>query len=65
MTLTEEYYDHILEKADYGAVKNAVFKIVNDISDRKGLGNEWEEIDEGIQEEIIETWINILEKQNT
>lgn len=60
-TLTEEYYDHILEGVDYGKVKNTVFKIIYDMSDRRGLKQEWEQIDEDIQCEIIQQWIDIVE----
>lgn len=34
-----------------------VFDIINDLSDRRGLRQEWEQIDGDIQDEIIETWI--------
>lgn len=34
--------------------------IVEDLTDRKGLGNEWEEIDEDIQQEIKDNWKNII-----
>lgn len=35
-------------------------KIAHDIEGRKGLGNEWEEIDPEIQEEIVEEWATII-----
>lgn len=34
--------------------------IVCDLSDRRGLGQEWEQIDEKIQSEILMTWYNII-----
>jgi hypothetical protein len=35
--------------------------IIKDLSDRRGLGNEWEQIDEDIQKEIHKTWADIIE----
>jgi hypothetical protein len=40
--------------------KLAVEAIIADISDRKGLGNEWEQIDEDIQDQIRDTWTLII-----
>ena len=34
--------------------------IISDLTDRRGLRQEWEMIDEDIQEEIKETWISIV-----
>jgi hypothetical protein len=39
---------------------NAVESIVQDLSDRRGLRQEWEQIDEDIQEEIKQTWAVII-----
>ena len=39
-----------------------VNEIIKDLSDRCGLGDEWESIDEDIQEEIITEWIKIVDK---
>jgi len=36
--------------------------ILEDLTDRSGLGNAWESIDEDIQNEIKETWANIIER---
>lgn len=36
--------------------KKAVAKIITDITDRKGLGNEWEAIDADVQKEIKRVW---------
>jgi len=32
-------------------------------TDRGGLGDEWDNIDDDIQNEIIETWIEIVKKE--
>jgi hypothetical protein len=33
-----------------------ISKIIEDISGRKGIGDEWEDIDEDIRKEIIDEW---------
>jgi hypothetical protein len=58
--LQDEYYDHFLNKTDYGKVKNTVYQLLADFTDRRGLGQEWEQIDCDIQEEIIQKWIDIV-----
>lgn len=40
--------------------ENIVNDIVSDITDRRGLGDEWENIDKDIQKEIIESWKDIV-----
>lgn len=38
----------------------AVDQIVREMCDRKGIGDEWEHIDEEIQQEIKEAWADII-----
>lgn len=38
----------------------AVNAIVEDICDRRGIGNEWEAIDEDTQGEIMTAWVGII-----
>ncbi len=59
---SERYYDHVLNKKKSTGVLGKVFDIIADLSDRRGLRQEWEEIDGDIQDEIIDKWIGILEK---
>ena len=40
--------------------KKIVCSIIDDLSDRRGLRQEWEKIDEDIQNEIKESWISIV-----
>lgn len=40
--------------------KLAVEAIIADLSDRRGLGQEWEQIDEDIQDEIRDQWTLIV-----
>lgn len=44
-------------------IKNIIDEIIEDIQDRKGLDNEWENIDKNIQEEIKEEWFKIINKK--
>lgn len=59
----KEYYDFILDDINPSSnAKRVVFKIINDITDRRGIGNEFENIDDEIQEEIVDDWIKFVEK---
>lgn len=42
---------------------NAVERIIYDLTDRAGLGNQFESCDEEIQEEIKEKWANIIAEE--
>lgn len=44
-------------------IRKIVNKIVEDICDRGGIGDEWEAIDEDIREEIMQTWEKIIKKE--
>ncbi len=37
-----------------------VYRLILDITDRRGLSNEWGNIDEDIQEEIKEEWVRLI-----
>lgn len=43
--------------------KQIVNDIVEDLSDRRGLRQEWDAIDEDVQEEIKEEWIAMIKKR--
>jgi len=63
MLLKDEYYDYILKKKVVSQAKNILFDLVHDFTDRRGLRQEWEQIDEDIQEEILNKWLIIIEKR--
>lgn len=63
MNLLDEYYQYCLEKKSFSKEKEIVFEIMEDFTDRRGLKQEWHEIDDDIKEEIIETWINIVKSK--
>jgi hypothetical protein len=59
----DEYYALVLDKKSSGdLIKDKVFLIIDDISDRKGLKQEFGQIDGDIQDEIVEAWIEILKR---
>jgi len=58
--LQDEFNDRIINKTDYGVIKNITYDILNDVSSRNGIGDEWEQIDSDLQEDIIQKWIEII-----
>jgi len=44
----------------YSEARRVVNKLIDDLKDRCGLGDEWYRIDPLIQAEIIEQWIDIM-----
>lgn len=53
----DAYYDHIFNIKKVEGNLGKVYDIIADLSDRRGF--KW---DDDIQDEIIETWLKILEK---
>jgi len=47
---------------DREKAKIAVDKIILDLSDRSGMGNDWDDTDPKIQQEIKETWAKLIEE---
>lgn len=58
----DAYYDHVLGKQKVTGTIAKVYDIIHDISDRRGLRQEWEQIDGDIQDDIIDAWINIIKE---
>ena len=50
------------QKAVITKAKKSVFKIIHDLTDRRGIKHEFNKIDADIQDEIIETWIGFISK---
>ena len=57
----DDYYDHILKRKKSSGSIAKVYEVIHDLSDRRGLGQEWEQIDGDIQDEIIEKWKSIID----
>jgi hypothetical protein len=55
----DAYYAHVLNEKASGIIAK-VYDIISDLSDRRGLRQEWEQIDGDIQDEIIEKWLEII-----
>lgn len=56
------YYSHVLGNTKATGNIGKVYDIIADLTDRRGLRQEWNNIDGWIQDEIIEKWLNIIEK---
>lgn len=54
------YYKQVLKGKRTDGILGKIYDIISDLSDRRGLRQEWEQIDGIIQDEIISDWINIL-----
>lgn len=46
-------------------IRDAVAAIVADLTDRKGLGDEWDQIDSSTQHDIMDEWVEIIENTIT
>lgn len=53
--MEREYMKNNVEKAEY-----ITRKIIDDIKGRRGIGDEFEQIDEDIQREIFKKWVKIV-----
>ena len=63
LNLLDQYYDYIVSgNTNYPKAKIIVFKLIEDANYRNGLGNEWDSYDKFIKIEILETWVDIVEK---
>jgi hypothetical protein len=54
------YYNHVLNKQKSTGTIAKIYDLIYDISDRRGLRQEWKQIDGDVQDEIIETWFKII-----
>lgn len=61
-TLLAKYYDHCAKKIKSSKEESIAFDILADMSDRRGLRQEWNGIDDDIKIEIIQKWIDIVKK---
>lgn len=68
--LHDEYYDFVLQGSgpdypllDVALAKRITYRILQDMRNRRGLRQQWEQIDEDVQEEIIAAWIDLAETE--
>ena len=59
--LRDEFYDVIIGKKEVSKERRTVYGILVDLTDRRGFRQVWDEIDEEVQEDLIEQWIEIAE----
>jgi len=58
----DEYYDYVLKDIEPNTkTKKAVFNIIHDLTDRRGLKHAFNDIDGDIQDEIIDNWISQID----
>lgn len=57
----DKYYDYVNRGVEPETKElKAVFNIVNDLRDRRGIKHEFNNIDADIQDEIIDTWVECI-----
>ena len=59
------YHNHVLDKRKSTGTIGKVYDLIRDLTNRRGLRQEWDDIDGDIQDEIIEKWCKILESQSS
>jgi len=59
--LTKDYVEWLEKKMD--TAERIVKAIEDDFTDRRGLRQEWEQIDADIQAEIRETWTRLVREE--
>ncbi len=47
---------------DFSWIEEAIDSILLDLSDRRGLKQEYERVDEEVREEMRQTWINTVKQ---
>ncbi len=60
MGLLEKYYAYRFDNEAATIEEQIAFDIIKDLTDRGGLDNEWDSIDNDIKEEIIGKWIGLV-----
>ena len=50
-------------KPDWTTSERKVWEILEDLTDRKGLKQEWAQIDEDIKDEIFAEWVKIINRR--
>jgi len=65
MDLKSKYYAYGSGGIGVAAAEAIVFEIMADFTDRRGLRQEWDNIDDDIQNEIIQKWVSIAAAKTT
>ena len=56
-----KYHDFVLDKKAVTKAEEIVYSLISDLTDRRGLKQEFWAIDADVQEELVDTWIGIVE----
>lgn len=60
--LTDEYHEYFMGRTtNLPLAKKIVYDIIADLGGRKGIGDEWDQVDHDIKEEILQTLIDIVQ----
>jgi len=59
--LEDKFYQG--DTPSWSLAERIVFGILDDLTDRRGLSHEWVKIDPCIKEEILQRWLDIVEKE--
>ena len=59
----DRYYEWLNKPKETPQNERILFGFLRDFTDRRGLRQEWDQIDDDIQEEILETWDEIITKE--
>ena len=57
MNLLDEFYENMPDTK----AKKVLFGIMNNLTDRRGLSQEWDAIDPDVKNEMLITWLEIIE----
>jgi len=57
----DKYHDFVLDKKLVTKAEEIVYSLICDLTDRRGLKQEFWAIDADVQEELVDTWIGIVE----
>jgi len=60
--IIEMYYDHVLKTRCIREPYAKLFDIIRDLTGRRGLRQEWDQIDDDIKVEIMWTWLEIIRR---
>lgn len=62
--MNDEYADWLLSSvpSELPLARKIVYGIIFDLTDRRGLRQVWDGIDDEVKEEIIESWVEIVEE---
>lgn len=61
----DEFHEFILEGKDVPLERRIVYKLLRDATDRRGWRQEFDQFDDDVKEELIATWIAIVNGELT